>query len=322
MGSDGDIVGMVDVLKLTYATLDQVNSMSTQQGSEGPTWNKFWMALNNNEDTESQVSDDRSRPSQMPQTPDHRSAAMMSPTRERPDMERFDSVMPHDSASHRGDSPDQENAPSAVAGAGPAPGPLPEDTPFAFKFKAPSGRVHRLQVTTAGGIEELVPNIVAKLGNEVPAVGGEPVIEDGKLGRSGFALSYLDNEGDTVSITTNQDLVEAIDLARQNKRDKVDLFVHDPEKPPLSATVEPRPGPAAPPTPAESFVTDRKKKRVEDSEEEEERPVRSMGRNAKQAQPQDQIIAGVPNELLLPGAIGTLAVVIAGVFMLSRSSNK
>lgn len=320
MGDNGEIVGMVDVLKLTYATLDQINSMSTEEGSEGPAWNKFWLSLNN-EDTESAVSEDRSR-SQMPRTPDHRS--MMSPTKQRQQEDyRFDSVMPHDSASHHGDeSPEPETAPSAVAGAG--PGLLPEDAPFAFKFKAPSGRVHRLQVTTSGGIEELVPNVIAKLGNEVNAVGGEPVVEDGKLGRSGFALSYLDNEGDTVSITTNHDLVESINLARQNKRDKVDLFVHDPEKAPLPSTQNPHPGvaPAMPPTPAESFVSERKKKRVEETEEEEERPVRSSTKARPAPPTPEQVIAGVPNELLMPGAIGALAVVIAGIFIMSRSSNK
>ena len=40
MNESGEIVGMVDVLKLTYATLEQINSMSTGD-SEGPAWNKF-----------------------------------------------------------------------------------------------------------------------------------------------------------------------------------------------------------------------------------------------------------------------------------------
>ena len=36
----------------------------------------------------------------------------------------------------------------------------------------------------------------------------------------------------------------------------------------------------------------------------------------------DQLIAGVPNELLLPGAIGFLAVVILGVFTMSRVTSR
>ena len=41
-----------------------------------------------------------------------------------------------------------------------------------------------------------------------------------------------------------------------------------------------------------------------------------------QMQPQEQFIAGVPNELLLPGAIVTLAVVIVGVFALTRTAQR
>ena len=108
------------------------------------------------------------------------------------------------------------------------------ETPFPFKFKAPSGRVHRIQVLSSSGVGELVSQVTAKLGSEAEAVGGEATIEDGKLGRAGYALSYMDNEGDTVSITTDQDLIDAISLAQKGKRDKVDLFVHDPTQPPIS----------------------------------------------------------------------------------------
>ena len=44
MGQENQIVGIVDVLKLTYATLEQINSMGSgnEDGSNtGPAWNKF-----------------------------------------------------------------------------------------------------------------------------------------------------------------------------------------------------------------------------------------------------------------------------------------
>jgi len=309
---------MVDVLKLTYATLDQINSMSTGE-SEGPAWNKFWLSLDDNEETESMVSGGES--SRMPHTPDARS--MMSPEHMRSDMmARVDSVMPGESASHHGD--DSED----MSVAAPVPVvPTMEDVPFAFKFKAPSGRVHRLQVVPSAGMEQLVIDVSAKLGADIDAIGGAPIVEDGKLGKTGFALSYLDNEGDTVSITTNHDLIEAITLARQNRRDKVDLFVHDPESPPLPATLNPHPGPRPPPTPADSVVTNRKGRRaVEDVdvEEEEQEEVEEVKTNkkavAKAAAP--QAVGGIPNEVLLPAAIGVLAIVIVGVFAFGRSTAK
>ncbi|KAF9947849.1 hypothetical protein BGZ72_010218 [Mortierella alpina] len=39
---DKEIVGVVDVLKLTYATMEQINSMNTKDSESGPMWNHFW----------------------------------------------------------------------------------------------------------------------------------------------------------------------------------------------------------------------------------------------------------------------------------------
>jgi hypothetical protein len=282
-------------------TKTQINNINTSD-SEGPAWNKFWLSLD--AETESMMSGEGG--SRVPGTPDARS--MMSHDMHRPGHpDRGDSVLPNESASHHGESPSQ----SAVAG---ATGSL-DDVPFPFKFKAPSGRVHRLQVTASGGIEDLVTRVANKLGHEVEQIGGIPTFEDGKISKSGFALSYLDNEGDTVSITTNHDLVEAISLSRVARRDKVDLFVHDPEKAPLPPTVEPQPALAKPPTPPESVL--RERKQFFDGQDEE-----TQHRQRGQAAKQEEIIPGVPNDLLLPGAIVTLAVVIVGVFALGRASSR
>ncbi|KAF2086283.1 CBS and PB1 domain-containing protein [Saccharata proteae CBS 121410] len=311
MSDAGEIVGMVDVLKLTYATLDQINTMSTGD-SEGPAWNKFWLSLDN--ETESMMSGEGGSHHPRAHTPDARS--LMSPDHTRPGyLERGDSVLPNESASHHGaDSPE----PSAVAH---STAMAMEDLPFAFKFKAPSGRTHRLQVIPANGMQQLISEVAEKLGSEADAVGGIPTFEDGKLGHEGFALSYLDNEGDSVSITTDRDLLDAIALARIGSRDKVDLFVHDPEHPPLPATVNPQPDlPALPATPAESTVRERRRHSAE--EESDEETERRSRHKKHAAAPSDQIISGVPNELILPGAIVTLAVVIIGVFALGRQTSR
>ncbi|KAI0023457.1 hypothetical protein F4780DRAFT_769301 [Xylariomycetidae sp. FL0641] len=304
MNSGGEIVGMVDVLKLTYATLEQINTMSTGD-SEGPAWNKFWLSLDN--ETESMVSGEGSH---------HHTASrsMMSAdvSRER----IYDAVAPGDSASHVGlESPEH----SMMAEQPPA------ELPFAFKFKAPSGRVHRLQIIASQGIGAFVSSIASKLGNEVEALGGIPAVEDGKLSSSGFALSYLDDEGDSVSITTDQDLLEAILLARQHHHDKVDLFVHDPEKPPVTVAA-PAPDLPIPTPPASSAPSELRRRRTQvdeedeyDSEDEDFKPVRRRTRRGTSHAEPEQVIAGVPNELLLPGAIVTLAVVIIGVFAIGRA---
>ncbi|KAK3690277.1 hypothetical protein B0T22DRAFT_377341 [Podospora appendiculata] len=318
MNEGGEIVGMVDVLKLTYATLEQINTMGTTD-SEGPAWNKFWLSLDH--ETESMVSGDGGSHHHTQGGP----RSLMSPDISRSERLVTDSLAPGDSASHAGDN----SPPHSVAGA--APELPPAEVAFAFKFKAPSGRVHRLQVVAAHGMDEFVSSVSAKLGAEVEAIGGTPVVEGGKLA-GGFALSYLDDEGDSVSITTDQDLLEAILLARQGRRDKVDLFVHDPKEAPVSAAPTPvAPEPVVLPTPPASSVLRERRRALEDedeeegeSEDEDESRVR-RGRNARNraaaAAPQQQqeaVIAGVPNELLLPGAIVTLAVVIVGVFAISR----
>ena len=274
--------------------------------NEGPAWGKFWLSLDN--DSESMMSGEGSHRAH---TPGHRS--LMTPDLpSRPNVDRVDSVQPHESASHNGDddrSESPEEPPSASI----------EDSPFPFKFKAPSGRVHRLQVVASAGMEDLVSNVNAKLGVEINAVGGPAIVEDGKLTASGYALSYLDNEGDTVSITTDQDLLDAIAMSRQHHQEKVDLFVHDPEKPPMSATVDPQPAISKPLTPPPSTLRSR---RFDDDEDEMVTPVKKERKPIPNSKPRqsDQLVAGIPNELLLPGAIVTLAVVVIGVFTISRAS--
>jgi hypothetical protein len=194
-----------------------------------------------------------------------------------------------------------------------------EDLPFPFKFKAPSGRVHRVQVVVSAGLEELIENVASKLGAEVEAIGGIPSFEDGRVSKAGFAMSYLDNEGDTVSITTNDDLVEAVSLSRLAHREKVDLFVHDPEKASMAAEVNPAPALPKPVTPPESTL--RERKQYFDDDEDEKPRSRGRGHHVPLSQ-QPEVIAGVPNELLLPGAIGVLAVVIVGVFILGRATSR
>lgn len=268
-------------------------------------------------DTESMMSGEGG--SQLPHSTDPRSAMMSPEHGHRPGMDRLDSVLPGDSASHNG-MPDMDEH-SALAGA-------IEDAPFTFKFKAPGGRVHRLQVIAAAGLVELIAVVAEKLGNEVDSIGGMPEFDDGRLSHTGFALSYLDNEGDTVSLTTDADLLEAITLARQAHKDKVDLFVHDPEKPAIPATVEPQPALAVPPTPPESHVRQRKRyDGAEEEEEDEEMPNITERRkerksNSTQAKQQEQIIQGVPNELLIPGALVALGVVVVITFAIGRASSR
>jgi hypothetical protein len=182
-----------------------------------------------------------------------------------------------------------------------------------------------MKITATEGIETFVNAVASKLGAEADSIGGVPPVVDGKIVGDGFGLSFLDDEGDSISITTDHDLLEAVILARQAHHDKVDLFVHDPEKPPASS--------AAPATPSISTGAGLRERRKwwpeedeeddEDEDEEEEHHARRHRKNRAPAhQAPEQLIAGVPNELILPGAIVTLAVAIVGVFTIARLSSR
>ncbi|EZF30576.1 meiotically up-regulated gene protein [Trichophyton mentagrophytes] len=297
MNESGEIVGMVDVLKLTYATLEQINTIQTNE-SEGPAWNKFWLSMDNESD--SMVSGSQ---------PHHRS--LLSPDHRG---HTGDSVLPNDSASHHGG----EDAPVSEVPERPVEGKL--DPSFPFKFKAPSGRVHRLHVDPSAGIAELVQNVSAKLGAEVDTIGGQAVVEDGKLSNTGFAMSYLDSEGDTVSITADQDLVDAISIARKASQDKVDLFVHSPDSTPVVAKEPESAAAAKTASPPESVTVAAEEETVH--REELASSPKSVAQSLVQPSTDQQLINGIPNELILPGAIVTLAAVIVGVFVLSRGGRR
>ncbi|KAI5790667.1 hypothetical protein DFH27DRAFT_614131 [Peziza echinospora] len=309
MNDAGEIVGMVDVLKLTYATLEQINSMQSGD-AEGPAWNKFWLSLDN--DTESVMSDGTSHQ----HIPSIRGHGTESPVAQRhvsnSSSMPIDSVFPTDSASHNGNSPQGSHiSPPAQT--------QTQDIPFPFKFKTPNGRVHRIQMAPSDGLAVLITEVTERLGGELEAVGGEAVIGlDGRVERMGFALSYLDDEGDVVSITSDRDLIESVQLARRGGRDKVDLYVHDPDKPALSASVDPKPVLSIPHTPVQSMSI-----RDEDSEEEIHVPRKKKYQQhpAPILTADQQYIPGIPNDLLLPGALVTLAVTIVAVFAMTRSSH-
>jgi hypothetical protein len=285
--SENTVIGIVDVLKLTYATLEQVNQMNTPEG-EGPMWNRFWNTLDN--DTESVHSDGVSAAhSHRPETPNSPSH-IRGLSGEHPSLNRYtsDSVVPNDSASFAAVQ-DREESTSAV-GEFVVPSPTP-DVSFVFKFKTPSGRVHRVRFDPSLGMEEFRGVLAEKLTTEEIQTVGGAIAED-----AGFAVSFVDDEGDIVSILSVGDLAESVAIAKRTGRDKVDLYIHHPNQPP-------RPEP--PSTVLKTVVPDVVEKVVETANHSKEKVKES--------------ISGVPNELLLPGAIVVLAVVIIGVFVATRA---
>lgn len=153
---DGKLIAIVDVLKLTYAILEQINSMShesQENGDEGagPMWGKFFgtLAAAPNDDTESAVSGSRD---------------VASPQGGRNDSE----LHPNDSASvvdHADQDASQVGinpANSALLESEAANGVLDEHVAV-FKFVSPSQRIHRFESPTLS-LEHLRDIVAGKVG--------------------------------------------------------------------------------------------------------------------------------------------------------------
>lgn len=130
----GQMAGLVDVLQVSFAMLNQMNTIQGDSSSEGPVWNKFWESSFTRDETGSEVS-----------ASDIRSGFIPA------------------SDAHYGDSNSiVESTARFESSVGPLAG---EGTEFIFKFKESSGQVHRFSSSTRS-FAELYDKIVEKMGLE------------------------------------------------------------------------------------------------------------------------------------------------------------
>ncbi|KAJ3267546.1 hypothetical protein HK104_005780 [Borealophlyctis nickersoniae] len=205
--TDGGVHGMVDVLKLTYTTLTQMTNLQGDSENESPMWNKFWdSALNSRSasETSSQVSEAVSSVSHTYNNGDRRTHrhSFTGPTS--PTFSNFTDIR-DDSTVAPDDSASMFTADTSALGH--ASGP----DAFVFKLKdEDSGKVHRF--TNSPRDLTALRNIVReKL--QGGGVGGSLVA--GRLSESDvIQISYVDDEGDYVHLTTDRDLEDAVIMAK------------------------------------------------------------------------------------------------------------
>ncbi|KAI9325536.1 hypothetical protein BDR26DRAFT_879240 [Obelidium mucronatum] len=215
--SEGVIEGLVDVLKLTYTTLNQLSQI---QGGEqdGPMWDRFW------EDASSVVSGDgqllptsAQRPRPVSRPHNHTTQRTKSYRERRNSSETHDetaTIFPDDSASvvamdsyhfhpHTGPTSGTSGvggkAQSVVSG-------MHQEGMFAFKLRDfERGTTHRFTgpVDSLGFLKEMV---------------------ELKLEKTVDAVCYLDDEEDCVRIDTDADLIEAVEVAKRNGLGRVVIF--------------------------------------------------------------------------------------------------
>jgi hypothetical protein len=200
---EGDVLGIVDVLKLTYVTLEQINSIQGSDG-EGPMWGRFWDSFGATDahESESQLSD----PSQNQQ---HTRAISPEPSA----LQGFSEILPNESASMVANDSVSEISAATKR----------EDV-FSFKFTTAGGKTHRFAsaFTSYTALLEIVRQKV--IGEHLSHLGANT---DNMPVESWLSISYLDDENDQVLITSDADVADAVKLARKMNQDRVKLFVVD-----------------------------------------------------------------------------------------------
>lgn len=304
---DGRLIAVVDVLKLTYATLEQMSALAAKdadahEGESGPLWGRFFESLAANDDADSAVSGSNARAHSFATPPPGR---RIMPVQESPHSELY----PGDSASA------VEEVPPSTATEFP---PLPDvaissvgnnkeasiidDGTYIFKFRTPSGQNHRFQALK-DNVDHLRDIIGGKLEND-PFFAKKK--EEGvTLNPREFQLAYTDMDDDVVVISSNGDVEDAVKIARKKGSDRVLLQIQG------GTGWE-----------SASVAVDAVKQQPLGTAD---RAVASIDGGApmppiNSPNHADDEFYGISKELLLPASIAGLAAVIVAVFAISRLS--
>lgn len=300
--------------------LCKMNSMTAEAAGEtsgeaegGPMWGRFFESLGGNEDTESVMSG-----SNMP-TDAHSFHHSQSRLQQSPHSE----VHPNDSASVVDDEPESALAaypknkvatsvPSIMGTAASVP---IDDGTYVFKFRTPSGRTHRFQARH-DNVENLRDIVSGKLSTDPFFTEFKPVDDDDESVHHpdplDFHLLYTDADGDTVVITSDSDVTDAVKIARSARTDRVVLFIQGGK-----GWTEAGAGKSEAKAAEAAVAAKQQEKEVEKSEASLPEGVTFTPPSHTHVAPPDEVF-GVPKDLLLPASIGVLAVVIIGVFTISR----
>ncbi|CAO3590826.1 unnamed protein product [Absidia cylindrospora] len=249
---EGSIVGIVDVLKLTYATLEQINSIQGSDG-EGPMWSRFWDSFGENEHTESesQLSDPlsasltTSQHQQHQQQLHHRQTSPHQPRAKHaisPDttMNDFPEITPNESASMVANNDDNQSTTSSHHHqrqhhnnpARHSSHSKETDDRIAFKYKLPNGQSHRFTLTEPT-YQQVLDTVRPKMINDhLTTTGNEQ--DDGSV--DWLTISYVDDEEDQVLMTSDSDVGDALQLARKMGHNRIILYVVDNMAPTTNGT--------------------------------------------------------------------------------------
>ena len=273
-----------------------MNSLSaeTQEQEGGPMWGRFFDSFGN-DDNDSVVSGSH----------DPR-AALQSPTSHLQGGKDAD-VHPNDSASVFNDDISElvggDGQPTHSGGIsslskGNAPPPVDDGT-YVFKFSSPSGRVHRFQSRT-DDYEHLREIVAGKLAIDPYFTNANLPEGSVPLDPYDFSMLYTDRDGDLVALDADGGVADAVSVARAAKSDRVVLVLHG----------------------GKGWGLDEKKAVAAREKERAEAAAALEAAKEKAAHlARNDDVFGIPKDLILPVSLGVLAVVIIGVFTVSRLSD-
>ena len=278
---------------------------TAQDAEGGPMWGRFFDSLGGHDETESAYSG-----SHMP-ADTHNSSFSPTHLQQSPHSE----VHPNDSASVADDASALGYGGHKVVGDVPSVTGLAvpaDDGTYVFKFRTPSGNTHRFQARK-DDIEHLRDIVSGKLTADTfftdfkPKTADDPVPDP-----HDFKLAYTDADGDTVLMTSDGDATDAVKIARDRGVDRVVLIVQGGRgwADVGAGKSEDKPATAVAAVQNESMEIEKSEAMLHDS-------VHSTPPVPGYGSPTDEVF-GIPRDLLLPASIGALAVVIVGIFTISR----
>jgi hypothetical protein len=187
-----------------------------------------------------------------------------------------------------------------------------DDGTYVFKFRTPSGNTHRFQARK-DNIENLRDIVGGKLTADSFFTELKPTnADDSAPDPVDFQLAYTDADGDTVLMTSDSDVTDAVKIARNAGVDRVVLIVQGGR-----GWAEAGAGKSEIKAAAVAAAAQKEIKEVERSEAALRESAPSNPPAPAHPSQVDEFF-GIPRDLLLPASIGALAVVIVGVFSISR----
>ncbi|CAG8674867.1 11609_t:CDS:2, partial [Acaulospora morrowiae] len=193
------VIGIVDILQLTYSTLNTLKSLNGEQVEDGVVWNKFWNSMTPEDPrSEEPKSDDSTS------EPPPNENSMITGLVENPIIKQrapsTSILTPPSTENTIPSSPSRRNSRASRL----------EEGAFIYKCKYEKSKESHRFTSKTQKFSELCKQVRSKMN----------ISKD-----SEFVVSYMDDENDKIMLSSDDDLANAIELARSQNSPMVRLFV-------------------------------------------------------------------------------------------------